>query len=80
MHLLTLAVLVLASVACSGDPAVEKRKQIEKGAQYLKEGKYNEAVIALRSALQIDPNDADARYQLARTYRRKGWIIDARND
>src|SRR5262245_36614492 len=79
-HLLPVAMLVLASTACSGDPAVEKKKQIEKGTQYLKDGKYNEAVIAFRSALQIDPNDADTHYQLGRTYRRKGWIIDARND
>src|SRR5262245_44623287 len=79
-HFLPVAMLVLASAACSGGPAVEKKRQFEKGAQYLKDGKYNEAVIAFRNALQIDPNDADTHYQLGRTYRRKGWIIDARND
>ena len=73
--------LILGTITgCTDDPAVTKKKAFDQGVQYLKDGKYNEAVIAFRNSLQIDPDYADARHQLGRTYRRKGWVVDARTE
>jgi cellulose synthase operon protein C len=55
-------------VSCSRDPNVRKQKYLESGERYLEKEKYREAVIQLSNALQVDPNFADAHYQLAKTY------------
>src|SRR5688572_6830462 len=41
--------------ACSQDPDVKKRQYLERGTAYHADGKYNEAIIQLKNALQIDP-------------------------
>jgi len=76
-----LAVVIIATLAlaaCSGDPVTKKQQHYAKGTGYLADGKYNEAVLEFRSALQIDPSFADAHHRLGLTYWRKGWIPDAR--
>src|SRR5438046_2785255 len=73
-------IISLALGACTKDPNVLKQRHVEKGGSYLKDRKYNEAILAFRNAVQIDPNYVDAHVGLARTYRRKGWVIDARNE
>src|ERR1700691_2697343 len=66
------AVLLVAGaallVSCSSDPGQRKLKYLDSGENYFKAGKYQEAVIQFRSALEIDPRFADAHYQLGRTY------------
>src|SRR5271156_4305833 len=63
---LALGILLLA--ACSTEPNKQKRKYLTSAEQYFKRGEYQAAVVELRNAVQIDPNYAEAHYQLARTY------------
>jgi tetratricopeptide (TPR) repeat protein len=69
---------LIAGAACTGDPAVRKKRVFDQGVHDFQNGKYNEAVIAFRNSLQIDPDYTAALFQLGGTYRRKGWLIDAR--
>jgi tetratricopeptide (TPR) repeat protein len=66
------AILLVAGAAllasCSSDPNTRKLKYLNSGESYFKTGKYQEAVIQFRSALEIDPRFAAAHYQLGRTY------------
>lgn len=65
-YYLALGMLFLA--ACSTDPNQQKLKYVSRGDAYLKDGKYQEAVIEFRNAIQIDPKFAQAHRQLAQTY------------
>src|SRR5579862_2631938 len=64
--LLILAVALLAG--CSRDPNVRKQKYLNSGEKYFNKGKFQEAIIEYRNALDIDPRFAAAHYQLARAY------------
>ena len=57
---------------CSRDPNVRKQKYFDSGEKYFAEGKYREAVIQYRNAIQIDPRFAQAHYQLSQTYLKLG--------
>src|SRR5438874_8047125 len=70
-----LAALVL--VACTQDPNTRKLKYVERGTKYYGEQKYNEAILELKNALQIDPNYPPALHALGRAYRAKFWYGDA---
>ena len=59
---------MLVGPAYSADPQAKKAAYIEKAEAYSKEGKYAEAVIELKNAVQIDPNDAVAQYKLGLAY------------
>src|SRR5881396_3896119 len=63
--------------ACAQDPNVKKQQYLERGLAYQKEGKYNEAIIQLKNALQIDPKFAPALHAIGRAYRAKSWSVDA---
>lgn len=60
---------VLAAVAAP----VVAQSSVERGAEAYREGRYAEAVRALGQAVDADPNDAEARYLLARV------LYDERN-
>src|ERR1700693_1336577 len=66
------AILLMAGaallVSCSSDPNTQKLKYVASGESYFKTGKYQEAVIQFRSALEIDPRFAPAHHLLGRTY------------
>ena len=70
-----LAGLVLAG--CTQDPNVKKQQYLERGTKYHAEGKYNEAIIQLKNAIQIDPKFVPALHALGRAYREKHWSTDA---
>jgi tetratricopeptide (TPR) repeat protein len=53
---------------CSTDPNKRKLSYLKDGQAYVKSGKYQEAVIQFRSALQIDPRFAAAHYELGSAY------------
>jgi Tfp pilus assembly protein PilF len=53
---------------CSRDPNVRKQKYFESGERYFNNGKYREAVIQYRNAINVDGSFADAHYQLAQSY------------
>ncbi len=63
-----LSLVMLTLAACSRNPATEKATFLASGANYAKTGKYQEAVIQFRNAIQIDPRSADSHYQLAGVY------------
>ena len=46
----------LVFLACAQDPVVKKQQHFDRGSRHLEQGKYNEAVIELKNALQLDPN------------------------
>ena len=61
--------LAAISAACSGqDPEVARSEHTRRGDDYVKAGKYPEAIIEYRSAIQIDPQFGEAHYKLAETY------------
>src|SRR5580658_10593087 len=51
--------------SCAKDPQKAKAKYLAAGQNYMKNGKYGDAVIEFRNALRIDPRFVDAYYQLA---------------
>jgi tetratricopeptide (TPR) repeat protein len=65
-------VWMLAGPAYSADPRTKKAAYIGKADAYSKDGKYAEAVIELKNAVQIDPNDAVAQYKLGLAYLQLG--------
>ena len=73
-NLICAAALLAAMVltGCHRNPQVAKQKYFDKGMQYFQQGKYNEAAIEFQNALQIDSNFADAHYQLAQSYLKRG--------
>src|SRR5205823_6441981 len=64
--------IFLACVAlltgCSTDPNRQKLKYLNDGEKYFTAGRYQEAVIQFRNAVQIDPKFAGAHYQLSLAY------------
>ena len=57
-----LVITAAFTVAACGGPEARKAKALEASQAYLDEGNLDKARIELRNALQIDPNDANARY------------------
>src|SRR5580658_5136376 len=51
--------------SCAKDPQKAKAKYLAAGQNYMKNGKYGDAVIEFRNALRLDPRFVDAYYQLA---------------
>src|SRR5262245_40535074 len=74
LHLL---VALFVCAACTQDPAVKKQRAYERGVEFLSKGKYNEAIIELKNALQIDPKFVPALHTLGRAYMAKSWFADA---
>src|SRR6185503_7560917 len=70
-----LASLLLAG--CFQDAQVKKQQHFERGSRYLADGKYNEAIVELKNALQIDSKFVPALHALGRAYYAKGWYPDA---
>ncbi len=64
--------LALLLASCSSDPNKEKHAYLTSGDKYYQRGKYQEAVIQFRNAIQIDPRFAAAHWHLARAYLRLG--------
>ncbi len=65
----------LLVVGCS-DPQTRKAEHVEEGWTYFHAANYAKARVEFQNALQIDPDDADARYALGQTFEKLG---DARN-
>jgi tetratricopeptide (TPR) repeat protein len=73
-YLLLISLFAALSVGCSRDPNVRKRKYFESGQRYFAKGKYQEAIIQFKNAIQVDSAYADAHYQLAQVYLKlQGW-------
>jgi tetratricopeptide (TPR) repeat protein len=61
---LCLASLALSLTACSKSP----QRYLASGDEYFKAGKYKEAILQYRNAVQRDPKLAKAHFQLAKAY------------
>jgi tetratricopeptide (TPR) repeat protein len=58
----------LLFTACSTDPNKRKLNYLKDAEKYVAAGKYQEAVIQFRNALEIDPRFATAHYELGCAY------------
>jgi tetratricopeptide (TPR) repeat protein len=68
--ILILGLVAFFLSACSLDPNARKQKYIQSGQSYFEKGKYQEAAIEFTNAVKIDPDYADAHFQLAESYLR----------
>jgi tetratricopeptide (TPR) repeat protein len=73
----TAIVIGLMLVGCDSDPKVARQKYLETGDRYLKNGKYREAVIFYKRALQKDARFAEAYCHLGDAELKRGSAIDA---
>src|SRR5262245_4541951 len=69
--------VTLAFVGCGKDPEVGKREYLKSGQQYVSNGKYKEAVIEFRNAVQLDPRYGEARFALAGALLKTGDVQGA---
>jgi tetratricopeptide (TPR) repeat protein len=67
-------IALAALVSCNRDPNVAKRRYLESGNRYFEKGKYKEAAIMYKDALQKDALWAPAHYKLALTYLKLGQV------
>jgi tetratricopeptide (TPR) repeat protein len=70
-------VAALTLVSCSRDPNAAKKRYLENGNKYYAKGKYKEASIMYRNALQKDQRFGLAYYKLAQTDLKLGRIPNA---
>lgn len=74
-RVLPVVCLALAAlVSCSRDPNVAKKRYLESGNKYFDRGKYKEAIIMYRDALQKDMRYGPAYYHLALAQLKVGQI------
>jgi tetratricopeptide (TPR) repeat protein len=75
----TLIALAVVAIALAGCGSAESRKAhfMAKGQAYLAEGNLDKARVEFRNALQIAPNDAEARYQNGVVAERLGNVREA---
>jgi tetratricopeptide (TPR) repeat protein len=60
--------LIIFGAACSRDPKARKASYLKSGDSYAQQGKFAEAILQYRNAVQADPLDGDARVKLAEAY------------
>src|SRR4051794_36229431 len=67
-YFVSLVLAALLFTACSTDPNKRKLSYLKDAEKYAAAGKYQEAVIQFRNALEIDPRFATAHYELGCAY------------
>lgn len=72
-----LLVLALFVAACNRDPKVARQKYLDSGKRYYSNGKYKEASIMYRKALQQDMRFGEAYYQLGLSELKLGRPVEA---
>jgi tetratricopeptide (TPR) repeat protein len=65
--ILLCSLLIVSWTGCSRDPNVKKQKYMESGQHYFDQQRYSEAAIQFSNAVQVDPQFAQAHYQLGET-------------
>jgi tetratricopeptide (TPR) repeat protein len=75
-----IAPLLVLLAACSTDPKVICKKYVDNGNKYFDRGKYKEASILYRRALNKDMRYADAWYRLGLTNLKLALLGEARKD
>ncbi|MFQ5561493.1 MAG: tetratricopeptide repeat protein [Nitrospinota bacterium] len=66
--------VILSFFSCSKDKGESYQKHFEKGEAYLKQEKFDEAVIEFKNAVKIDPDNGLGHYKLGMAYVRKGNV------
>lgn len=74
MRTVAIILTLVALTSCSRDPEVVKRRYLENGNKYFNKGKYKEASIMYRNALQKDMRYGDAHYRLGLAELRLGHM------
>jgi tetratricopeptide (TPR) repeat protein len=77
MKTLLVMLAAVTLVSCSRDPNVAKKRYLENGNKYFAKGKFKEASIMYRNALQKDQRYGSAYYHLALTDLKLGRIPNA---
>src|SRR5438270_13758400 len=77
--LLCLSLLALFT-ACNTDPKAAAKRYVTNGKKYFQNGKYKQASIMYRRALQKDPRNAEAWYQLGLANLTESNLGEARRD
>src|SRR5436190_7809984 len=77
MRYVAILLIVLAFNACDSDPKIARQKYLETGNRYFKNGKYREAVIFYKRALQKDAKFPEAYYQLGLAEMKSGKPVEA---
>jgi tetratricopeptide (TPR) repeat protein len=77
MKSLVVILAALTLVSCSRDPNVAKKRYLENGNKYFAKGKFKEASIMYRNALQKDQRYGLAYYRLAQTDLKLGRVSNA---
>lgn len=67
MKIVALFLALIALVSCNRDPNVAKQRYLDSGNKYFDRGKFKEASIMYRQALQKDQKFGQAHYRLALT-------------
>jgi FimV-like protein len=68
----TVLVVAVTALACTSDPAVKKQQYLDSGNRYFEQGKYAEAIVEYRNAVEIDATFGPARKRLAEAFARMG--------
>lgn len=75
--LLLALVLALSTLACAKEQVDEYQMQFDLGTRYLSDGNYEEAILAFRAAIEIEPKNAEAYLSLADVYLAMGDTASA---
>lgn len=73
-----LIALLMTLTSCGSDETDRWQEQYDLGLQYLSEENYEEAILAFRAAIEIDPKRAEAYLSLADAYIATGEYDEAR--
>jgi len=72
-----LAVIIVAGLAACGSPRERASEHVLKAQKLLAQGDQRSALIELKNALELTPQDAEVNFQLAKTLRSAGKLDDA---
>src|SRR3569832_1505996 len=74
-----LAVLILIGMISCASAASKKEGHYKKGIDYAARGQFPEAAVEFKNVIQLDPNDANAKYQLGLVYLKIGGLANVQN-
>src|SRR5262245_60305235 len=79
MHRKTIAAVLAVSalLVSAGCGQEDPQEHVKRGNDYFQQRKYREAIVELRTALQLNPNMGDVRLKLADAYTATGDVRDA---
>lgn len=70
---------VMGLLFSCASPEEKKQGHYDRGLNYVSAQKVDEAILEFRNVIQIDPDHADAKYQLALLYMQQGGLSNLQN-